>query len=116
VTMIDPTIQPCGILKNTATGRFHPIVFQYNPPPSGDLGEGVGRYKSRGHCTKGKDTLEEAISLIERQPTWEWTGFIWEWDGIEVPAMVQWFGVTRKQDGQPGTSPQEQAPEPSTPA
>jgi len=90
-------MNPCGMLKNTATGRFHPIVFRYAPPPSGDLSGGFRRYKSIGHHTKGFDTLEEAITHVKEHSEWEWTEMVWEWDGEGVPAMVEWFAEPKKE-------------------
>jgi hypothetical protein len=84
---------PCGMLVNTSTDppRYHPIIFRYSPPPSGDLDSGARRYKSSGHHTAGFDTLEEAMASIQAQPSWQWTGLAWEWNGEGVPAMVEWF-------------------------
>ena len=84
---------PTGMLKNTATGRFHPIVFRPAPMPGGsDLDASAQRYKSLGHHTEGFATEDEAIASIKAQPTWDWTGVAWEWDGNDVPATVEWFG------------------------
>jgi hypothetical protein len=78
-------IHPTGILKNTKTGRFHPISFR--PAPfSGN--EDLNRYKSIGHHTDGFDTREEAIAFVKTVETMEWTGLFWEWNGEDVPAMV----------------------------
>jgi hypothetical protein len=82
--------EPTAILKNTATGRFHPIVFRYAPTPSDD-GTGPSRYKSRGHHTDGFDTLDEARSFIESKPELDAAGALYEWDGEDVPAMVIWL-------------------------
>ena len=82
---------PTGILKNTATNRFHPISFRYAPPPSGDLSDGTKRYKSVGHHTDGFDTIEQAIEFVKSIPEFELMDLAWEWDGIDVPAMVQWL-------------------------
>ncbi len=92
-TNIDFSKFPCGMLVNTSTDppRYHPIIFRYAPSPSGDLDSGARRYKSSGHHTKGFDTLEEAMASIQAQPSWQWTGFAWEWDGKGIPAMVEWF-------------------------
>ena len=84
---------PCGMLVNTSTTphRYHPIIFRYSPPPSGDLTSGTRRYKSAGHHTAGFDTVEEAMACIQGQTSWQWTGLAWEWNGEGVPAMVEWF-------------------------
>ena len=87
-------MRPAGILQNTATGRFHPIIFRPAPTPSeSGLTSGPMRHKSAGHHTDGFATLEEAIADIEGKGL-ENCGAVWEWDGDGVPAMVQWFSTT----------------------
>lgn len=81
-------IRPAGILTNTATGRFHPIVFRMAPLP-GD--SDIPRYKSMGHHTDGFDSLEDAEKHIALQSEWTDTGRRWEWSGEDVPAMVEYF-------------------------
>lgn len=89
---------PGGILINTATGRFHPIIFRCGTPPSGPLEGGVDRYKSKGHHTDGFDTLEEAQALFKEggglysdpyYGGWYDTGVVY---GVDIPAIVAWFG------------------------
>ena len=82
---------PTGILKNTATGRFHPISFRPAPAPSSSPEDSAERYKSLGHHTDGFDTLEAAKGWIGQRDTMEDTGTVWEWDGTDIPAMVQRF-------------------------
>jgi hypothetical protein len=85
---------PCGILTNTATGRFHPIVFRPAPMPSGaDLDAGMQRHKSLGHHTEGFDVIEDAVAFIASKPGQYDTGMRGEWDGADVPAMVMWFSA-----------------------
>jgi len=88
------TVQyPTGILKNMATNRFHPISFRLAPTPSSS-GEDVGqRYKSLGHHTEGFDTLEAAKRWVSEKDNTKDIGMIWEWDGKDTPAMVQWFST-----------------------
>ena len=84
-------MQPAGILKNTATNRFHHILFRPAPTPSGsDQDMTAQRYLSAGHHTAGFDTLEQAQEEIEVRG-WGDCGIVWEWDGQGVPAMTEWF-------------------------
>lgn len=78
-----------GILRNTATGRFHPIFFRPAPKPS-ETGEKVCRHKSIGHHTDGLDTIEKARDFINSTNS-EDSGLVWEWDGTDVPAMTWLF-------------------------
>ncbi|UPT99356.1 hypothetical protein J4G48_0015435 [Bradyrhizobium barranii subsp. apii] len=91
---------PTGILHNAATGRFHPIVFRLAPMPGGaDSALSAQRYKSKGHHTEGFATLDEAKAWIGTEPapgfTMVPTGEEWEWDGTDVPALVQFYEVER---------------------
>ena len=91
--MNEMKLWPWGMLKNTATGRWHPILFRPAPAPSGDV-NGFERYRSKGHHTPGFDTEAEAKAHIdehiEADRGW-WSGAAWEWDGSGVPAMTEWF-------------------------
>jgi hypothetical protein len=88
---------PSGILLNTATQRFHPIIFREAPMPAGaDDNWSHQRYKSLGHHTVGFDTLEEAQAYIKSDARLFDSGAVWEWDGIDIPAMVSWFQQPRK--------------------
>lgn len=82
---------PAGIIVNTATGRFHPIVFRRAPLPSHYSEPGPQRHKSIGHHTEGFATKDDAIAHIEAHSDWRNTGMEWEWDGSDVPAIVWWF-------------------------
>lgn len=82
---------PEGILTNQKTGRFHPIVFRYSPPPGEFIDTGPQRYKSLGHHTEGFDNLDDAKAYITGNAELNDTGAHWEWDGEEVPALVCWF-------------------------
>ena len=84
---------PAGILRNTVTGRFHPILFRPGPAPSESATDHAHRYKSRGHHTEGFDTHDEALAFVNSREDWKWSGREWEWDGDDVPAMVEWFGT-----------------------
>jgi hypothetical protein len=81
---------PTGLLLNTATGRYHPITFRYAPMPGGDP-EKVGRYKSAGHHTAGFALKEEALAFVAAHPAMRLVENEWEWDGMDIPAMVWWF-------------------------
>ncbi len=85
-----------GMLKNTQTGRFHPIAFRRAPMPGNSDGDGASqRYKSLGHHTLGFDDIEAAQASVVEAVAKEGgsdCGILWEWDGEVIPAMVQWFG------------------------
>jgi hypothetical protein len=84
---------PTGILQNTKTGRFHPIAFRPAPLPSeADRDMGALRHKSIGHHTAGFETLELAKADIADRG-WKDCGTVWEWDGEDVPAMIEWFST-----------------------
>lgn len=78
---------PAGVLRNTATGRFHPIVFYPSPRPS-EAGDLTVRHRSKGHHTAGFDTMDEAVAFIDARPTWRHTRLVWAWDGEGVPALT----------------------------
>jgi hypothetical protein len=81
-----------GVLENVSTKRFHPIVFIPAPMPGGaDETLSAQRYKSKGHHTVGFDTLNEAQAHITAQAEWRDSGLVWGWDGVDTPAMVEWF-------------------------
>lgn len=88
-----PERYPTGVLTNSLTGRFPPILFRHSPAPSESWGkpEKATRYRSKGHHTKGFDTLEEAMAHINADPIMSWSGVTWTWDGVEIPAMTHWF-------------------------
>ncbi len=50
---------PAGILINTKTDRFHPIVFRLDPSPSDHAtNPEYQRHRSALHHTEGFDSLE----------------------------------------------------------
>lgn len=85
---------PTGMLKNTATGRFHPISLRRSPHAYEPEVGGPARYKSIGHHTAGFDTLSEAINHVVSNSAMRWENIAWEWDGNGIPAMVQTFDDT----------------------
>lgn len=88
-------LQPAGILKNTSTGRFHPIIFRQGPAPSSSENDDVQRFKSQGHHTEGFDTVEEATEFLEENSSQLWnSNIVWDWDGKEIPAMTWWFSMS----------------------
>jgi hypothetical protein len=86
-----------GILKNTATGKYHPIAFRQNPMPGlADLEPGSSghRYKSLGNDPIGYDTIEQARETVrDRQEHIIMTDRVWDWDPSveEIPARVEFF-------------------------
>ena len=87
--MMQPSF-PAGVIHNTTTNRYHPVVFYAAPKPS-EAGESVVRHRSKGHHMEGFATMDEANAFIASQPTWRLYDVIWEWDGNEVPAIVFYF-------------------------
>ena len=87
---------PVGMLKNIATGRFHPIIFRPGPAPSSRDEEDVQRYKSAGHHTGGFDNLEAAQAWVKEHVQWHLFDVVWEWDSEResVPAIVHWFAMS----------------------
>lgn len=81
-------IVAAGILQNTTTGRYHPILFRDAPFPGGVLTP--RRLKSYGHHTEGFTSHEEAHASLDDDrlagavidPT------VIPWDGEDVPAMI----------------------------
>ncbi len=53
----------CGILHNTATDTYHPILYRDSPLPGGVTHP--RRLRSIGHHTKGFSTLEEALRYLQ---------------------------------------------------
>jgi hypothetical protein len=85
-----------GILLNTATGRYHPIIFRPAPMPGGAIASmSAQRYRSAGHHTTGFATLAEAEAYITEHPEWTATGATWEWDGEGAPALTEWLAASR---------------------
>lgn len=83
---------PACMLFNTATGRYHPIIFQPLPLPGGAQIQGGGRYRSLGHHTEGFDTIEAALESVKKDGRLRVVDRTWEWDGVSVPAMIEFFG------------------------
>lgn len=100
-----------GMLHNTATGRYHWIIFLARPLPGpGELDKPSvsakwTRYKSHSHHTDGFATREQALTYVREElaPIVQ-GGFGLEprlcleksfaWDGQDVPAMVVFFAKT----------------------
>jgi hypothetical protein len=84
-----------GILQNTKTNRYHPILFRRAPMPGGADAELTHqRYRSAGHHTIGFDTLPEAQANIVQMCATHGlmdSGCLYPWDGEDVPAMVEFF-------------------------
>lgn len=92
-------VSAAAILFNTATCRYHPIVYRPAPMPGGfDNGETptTFRVKSLGHHTEGFATLEEARNYIntadhiKEAPVKELDTCL-EWNGQDIPAGVGWI-------------------------
>ncbi len=83
-----------SMLHNQTTGRYHPILFYYAPPPSGDTAE-MARYRSKGHHTIGFDDRDtavfEAADIARRTNAKMACGGDIVWPGDELPAMTCWF-------------------------
>lgn len=63
--MMDP--YPMGILKNTVTGKYHPIAFRQNPMPGlADLGpDSTGHRYRTNHVDGWKHKPLEATNETE---------------------------------------------------
>jgi hypothetical protein len=88
--MLNPIV--C-MLHNTATHRWHPILFVESPLPGDSK---LIRHKSKGHHTQGFDSQEAANQCAK-----EWAAQVnarlllddvGEWNGAEIPAAVRFFG------------------------
>lgn len=81
-----------AILYNTATCRYHPIIYR-DSPSIGDTPTSR-RLKSIGHHTAGFESQEEAFESFN---DWRFEGTyikrdgVLDWDGIDIPADVAWF-------------------------
>ena len=86
---------PVGILRNTETDRYHPIIFRPAPMASqADTDSGAMRHKSGAHHTEGLDTLELAQAWIAERDYCVDAGVVWNWTGEGRPAMVEWFALS----------------------
>lgn len=76
-----------ALLKNTRTGRFHPMPFRPSPRPSDDAEPGkVCRHRSIGHHTDGFASKDAALAFIQAEG---WTPtVVYEWDGTGIPATT----------------------------
>lgn len=80
-------MHPTALLKNTATGRYHPITFRLAPLPGGTKIDDLDRWKSIGHHTEGFETQEAAEAWIASNATDLFKiDILFEWDGKEIPA------------------------------
>ena len=98
--MFNPIV---ALVHNTATSRWHPILFSESPLPGPDDPAKPVRHRSRGHHTVGFDTREAAVAdatamkekLKEHslgEPKLALTKDF-EWDGQDVPALTSFFLV-----------------------
>ncbi len=84
-----------AMLHNSASGRWHPIVFSEALLPGPD--RTVVRHKSKGHHTTGFDSKELAESHVRDDLAKRLEGAtlalgtVFEWDGTGVPAIVHFF-------------------------
>lgn len=82
-----------ALLSNTATGRWHPILFQEAPLPGETA---LVRHKSTRHHTAGFTGREEAeaaakeLSAAVGGARLE-LAMVFDWDGVGVPAIVHFF-------------------------
>lgn len=80
------------ILFNTATRRYHPMLFRDSPLPGPPYDGKPRRLRSIGHHTEGFDNREAAELFILNDPACDGAVFevdhLIEWDGEGVPASV----------------------------
>ena len=81
---------PAGLLHNTSTGRYHPVLFRPSPAPS-DGDDPVMRYRSKAHHTEGFPSEAEALRWVQEDPALQWVGVTWEWDGVGLPTITTRF-------------------------
>lgn len=92
MAMLNPIV---AMLHNTATNRWHPILFVEAPLPGPN--PSVVRHRSKGHHTTGFDARQdaEAHARGELAPKIEHCRLIldkvFEWDGQDMPAMNAFF-------------------------
>lgn len=91
VMLIDPVI---AMLHNQHENRWHPILFELAPLPGSVVSP--ARYKSKGHHTAGFENRELAIEGAKKLSAQVEGARLFieediEWDGLELPAMVQFF-------------------------
>lgn len=83
-----------AMLRNTATDRWHPLLFRPAPLP-GDPEFSIPRYKSKGHHTEGFDTEQEGKTYIaamcEKHGFEDRSSIIFDWNGEGIPAAVSHF-------------------------
>ncbi len=91
VYLMNPVV---GMLHNTKTNRWHPVIFQESSLPGPHSPSKPVRLKSVGHHTAGFDKREDALRDIEEKsqqmdpkPLVDVTEDI-KWDGESIPAMV----------------------------
>jgi hypothetical protein len=84
------------MLKNTAAGTWHPILFVESPPPGPINPDGPVRLKSSGHHTGGFEKREDAVT--EANHLCEASGAVRVcveedilWDGEGLPALVRFL-------------------------
>jgi hypothetical protein len=88
---------PTGVLRNSRTGRYHPIPFGPAPRPGrGNERGNSRRYKSVGLHAAGFDTIEQAREYIARRGAegsrrWVDVGTVWDWDGSDMSARIEFF-------------------------
>ena len=83
-----------GMLRNTDTGRYHPIYFHSAPKPSEAGDTGAVRHRSWGHDNVGYDTQEEAqaaTASICKQGGYRMEDLVWDWNGKDSPHMTWLF-------------------------
>jgi hypothetical protein len=87
-----------AMIHNTKLNRWHPVWFRDHPHSANT--ETVWRFKSSAHHTEGfvsRDAAMDSI-LIELIPALEgetrmFLDADYEWDGNDIPAIVQFFDV-----------------------
>jgi len=91
-----------AILKNDATGRYHPILFRPSPRPSDDPEPGrFCRHRSSGHHTDGFATVEEAQVMIWQSPDLVDANLLLSWDGVKLPATTLDLPLLGENDSAP---------------
>lgn len=83
------------LLHNTATNRWHPILFVESPLPSESK---LVRHKSKCHHTEGFESREaanaSATELAAKVQARLLLDDVGEWNGTATPAAVRFFDLS----------------------
>ncbi len=85
--------KPAGVLFNTKTKRFHPVIFSVKFSTEG-CGNDRQCFHSKYHDEEGFDSLRDASKDIQNNGKLCNTYLQWDWSGDVIPNLICWFSVT----------------------